>query len=218
MRNDILCGKFHPNAKLKEKEISELMNVSRTPIREAFRILQSDGLVEINSNKGVQVINITEEDLAEVRELRMVLEIHCVKKIIKTFKEDDFLRMKEIIKNTEEMLIKKDYFSYFTHSVNFHGYLIFLCQNERLNSVFLNARNSIRCAQMVLDKSQESFRYSINAHKEILQAIKERDIDRSVKLIREHLENNCEMMKNNLILIRNLAVYKESVGRELLPA
>jgi len=198
LREDIFSGKFHPGAKLKEKEISELMNVSRTPIREAFRILQSDGLVEISTNKGVQVINITEEDVVEVCELRMILETHCIKKIIKTFDEDDFLRMKETIKKTEEMLIKKDYFSYFTHSVNFHGYFMSLCQNERLNSAFLNARNSIRCAQMVLGKSQTFFRNAINLHKEILQSIKEKNLDRSVKLMRKHLQSNCENMIKNI--------------------
>ena len=97
LRDDIFSGRFYPGAKLKEKEISEVMSVSRTPIREAFRILQSDGLVEISTNKGVQVTHITEEDILEVCELRKILEIHCIKKTIKIFNEDDFLWMKEII-------------------------------------------------------------------------------------------------------------------------
>ena len=198
LKEDIFSGKYLPGTKLKEKEISELMSVSRTPIREAFRILQSDGLVEISSNKGVQVINITEEDVDEVCELRMILEIHCIKKIIKILDEDDFLRLEEIVKKTEEMLIKQDYSSYYTHSINFHEYIMSNCKNKRLYSAFLNARNSIRCAQMVLDKDSNSLKKSIEFHKEIIQSLRERNLGSSVKLIRQHLEDNYKIMQENL--------------------
>ena len=198
LKNDIFSGKFHPGSKLIEKEISELMNVSRTPIREAFRILQSDGLVEINANKGVQVISITKEDVIEVCELRMVVEIHCIKKIIETFDENDFLRLEDIVKQTEDMLAKKNYFSYYAYTVNFHEYIMSNCKNSRLYSAFLNARNSIRCAQIVLDKDINHLRNSNNDHKRIMQALKERDSDRSVKLMRQHLEDNYKLILKNL--------------------
>lgn len=198
LRNDIFSGKFFPGSKLKEIEVTEMLNVSRTPVREAFRILESDGLVKIISNRGVQVRLITEKDVDEVWELRRIVEVHCIRKYIKMFDEHDFQKLENNIQKTEKGINQKDYFSYFSHSVNFHGYLMSHCQNERLNSAFLNARNSIRCAQMVLDKSQKFFRYSLNSHKEILQALKERNLDRCIKLMEHHLDYNHEMMKKNL--------------------
>ncbi len=197
-RKAIFSGKFLPGSRLKENEISEWLGVSRTPIREAFRILESEGLVEINSNKGVQIPLIKKEELDEVCELRILLEVHCIRKYIKMFNENDFQKMEDIIIKTEYAINQKDYFFYFNQSINFHVYLMSHCKNELLYSAFLNARNSIRCAQMVLDKSQKNFRDSINYHKEILQAIKERDLDRCVKLMRQHLDDNCEMMKRNV--------------------
>jgi DNA-binding GntR family transcriptional regulator len=198
LRNDIFSGKFVPGVKLKENEISVSLNVSRTPLREAFRILESDGLVKIISNRGVQVRLITEKDVDEVWELRKLVELHCIRKCIKMFDEHDFQKLEDNIQKTEKAINQKDYSLYFSHSVKFHSYLMSHCQNERLNSAFLNARNSIRCMQMVLDKSEKFFRYSLNSHKEILQALKKGNLDRCVKLMEHHLDYNHEMMKKNL--------------------
>ena len=175
-----------------------MLHVSRTPVREAFRILESDELVKIISNRGVQVRLIIEEDIDEVWELRRLVEIYCIRKFIKILDEDDFQKLEDNMQKTEQEINQKDYFSYFSRSVTFHAYLMAHCQNERLHSAFLNARNSIRCAQIVLNKSQTFFRYSLNAHREILQALKERDLDRCVKLMKQHLDYNHEMMKKNL--------------------
>jgi len=175
-----------------------MLHMSRTPVREAFRILESDELVKIISNRGVQVRLITEEDIDEVWELRRLMEIHCIRKFIKILDEDDFQKLEDNIQKTEQEINQKDYFSCFRRSVTFHVCLMSYCQNKRLHSAFVNARNSIRCAQMVLNKSQTFFRYSLNAHREILQALKERDTCRCVKLMKQHLDYNHEMMKKNL--------------------
>jgi DNA-binding GntR family transcriptional regulator len=198
LRDDIFSGKYHPGSKIKEKEISESMNVSRTPIREAFRILQSDGLVEISSNRGVQVKKITVEDVEEICELRTTLEIHCIKKIIKVINEDDFQKLQGIVKQTEDALSKKDYFSYYDYSINFHVYLTSLCENTRIHYTILNARNSMRCAQIVLDKDINFLRNSNEWHKKIIQALQVKDAAGCVKLIRQHLEDNCNAMIKNL--------------------
>jgi DNA-binding GntR family transcriptional regulator len=198
LRNDIFSGKFLPGSKLKEMDVTHMLNVSRTPVREAFRILESDGLVKIVSNRGVQVRLITERDLDEVWELRRLVELYSIPKYINTVDEHDFQELEDNIQKTEMAVNEKDYFYYFHHSVNFHAYLMSLCQNERLYSTFLNARNSIRCAQMVLDKSDEFFRYSLDSHREFLQGLRERNLEKCLKSMEHHLDYNHEMMKKNL--------------------
>ncbi len=198
LRNDIFSGKFLPGSRLKENEISEWSGISRTPIREAFRILESERLVEITSNKGVQVPIITKKDVEEVYELRILLEPYCIRRFISTIDENHLQEIEDILKKTEYAINQRYYSLYFKCSIDFHGYYILKCQNKLLYSVFSNARNSMRCAQMVLDKNPEFYRKSLNEHKEIVEALRERHPDKCEKLLRQHLEANCQTMKKNL--------------------
>ena len=84
-----------------------MLHVSRTPVREAFRILESDELVKIISNRGVQVRLIIEEDIDEVWELRRLMEIHCIRKFIKILDEHDFQKLEDKYKKRNKRLIKK---------------------------------------------------------------------------------------------------------------
>jgi len=204
LRNDIFSGNFLPGSRLKENEISQLLNISRTPVREAFRILESEGLVEITSNKGVQIPIITKEELDEVFELRILLEVYCIRKFVNTIDENQIQDMEDILKKSADAINQKDYLSYFNNSINFHAYYMKRCQNERLYSTFFIVRNSIRCAQILLQKNTRYYRESINKHKEIMGALTERDSDKCEKLLRQHLGANCQTMKKSLDNIMRL--------------
>ncbi len=107
-----------------------MLHVSRTPVREAFRILESDELVKIISNRGVQVRLIIEEDIDEVWELRRLVEIYCIRKFIKILDEDDFQKLEDNIQKTEQEINQKDYFSCFRRSVTFHVCLMSYCRTS----------------------------------------------------------------------------------------
>lgn len=74
LRADILQGAFPPNTRLRQEEVAKRLNVSTTPVREAFRDLRAEGLVSIDPNKGVVTRALTAADVIEIYELRMVLE------------------------------------------------------------------------------------------------------------------------------------------------
>ena len=74
IREDILNGKYQANEELKEKSIGEEMGVSRTPVREALRQLELEGLVHIIPNKGAFVENVTLKDIKDIYEIRSLLE------------------------------------------------------------------------------------------------------------------------------------------------
>lgn len=195
IRRAVFSGKFTPGSKLKEKKISEWLGMSRMPVREAFRILEAPGLVEIEPNKGAKVPLISLEDLEEIYEARVLLEVYCLRKFVSLISDQDLAAIEKICEKIEAAIDQKDPLSYFDHSFDFHKYYISHCQNKLLESVFLRMENSIRCLQFSLDKNQEFYRKSLNEHRQILQALRAKDADRCEKLIRLHLESGYKSNK-----------------------
>lgn len=203
LRGDILSGKYLPGSKLKEKEISGSLNISRTPVREAFRILESDGLVEINPNRGVQVPLITEEYVNEVCELRLVLETYCFRKFASTFDENDFQAMKHILEKAEYAITQEDYFSYVENSFAFHEYISSRCANKRLYYAFLNCSNNIRLTEIAIHKKPKLYIESLNLRMKILETLKKGDPAKAEKLLQEFLKLDCQTIKRNLDITIN---------------
>ena len=200
LRRDIFSGKLSPGSRLKEKEISQLLNVSRTPIREAFRILESDGLVEIHPNKGVLIPRIEREDLDEVCELRILVEVYCIRKFIKIMDEHNLQEMEDLLRKMEDALDQKNYLSYCECCTSFHGYYISNSGNKRLYSVFSRARDImvLNWCEMNLQEESEFYRKVLNDRRKILEALRERNPDKCEKLLRDLLESNCQIMKRKL--------------------
>lgn len=177
-----------PGSRLLEADICKWLEVSRTPVREAIRVLESERLVEIKPNKGTYVRKITFEELDEIIEFRALIEVYCIRKFLSFMNEDDLIEMESILKKLDNFLSQKDYSSHDDLAIDFHGYYISKCRNELIHSVFSNLRNSIRFAQSVLLKNIEYREKAQKEHKEIMEAIKERDPDKCEGLLRKHLE------------------------------
>jgi DNA-binding GntR family transcriptional regulator len=194
IHESIFEGKIIPGERLKENDISEWLGVSRTPTREAFRILESQGLIEINPNKGVQVSLITREDLAELFELRQVLELHCLRKFVETADKANLQDLDVLIQNMEKAVAANDTLSYLRYSVDFHLYYIAQCQNKRLVTIFSVLTDNIRCAQIFFMKKWVTRKESVEEHRAILKALMDRDAGRSETLLQKHLNNSYERM------------------------
>ena len=195
IRRAIFSGKFIPGSKLKEKEISDWLDVSRMPVREAFRILEAQGLLEIEPNKGAKVRLISLEDLEEIYEARILLEVYCLRKFINLITDQDLLAIEKICNKMEDAINQMDPLSYFDHSFSFHEYYITHCQNKLLESVFFRMENSIRCLQFSLDKKPAFYRKSLKEHRRILKALRAKDADGCEKLILHHLESGYKSNK-----------------------
>lgn len=198
IKEAIFSGKFSPGSKLREIDLGEWLEVSRTPIREAIRVLESERLVEIKPNKGAYVRQITFKELDEIIEVRTLIEVHCIRRFISLMKNDDIHEMESIMKKMNNLISRKDYSSYFISAIDFHAYPVSKCENNLLYSMFSNIRNSIRFAQSYLLKNMVHRERAHEEHKTILEAIKERDADRCEKLLREHLEAGYVRKKESL--------------------
>jgi DNA-binding GntR family transcriptional regulator len=194
IKKSIFDGKMLPGERLIENEVANQLDVSRTPIREAFRILASQGLVEITSNRGVRVTLITRADLADLFEMRLLLERYCLRKFVDSATRTEIRDLETILKRMANAVSDNDNPAYLQHSVDFHAYYIEKCQNKRLISIFAVLRNNIRCAQILYMRNANARKESVEEHRAIWRAINAGDTENAETAIRRHLINSHERM------------------------
>ena len=168
LRQAILKGELKPGERLMEIALAEKLGVSRTPIREAMRKLELEGLVVMIPRRGAQVANITEKDLNDVLEVRITLENMAIEKAC--------ANMTDLVKMAEA-------------DVNFHEAIYRAADNKRLMQVLNNLREQIYRYRVEYLKEDEARNRLVEEHEEITQAIRERDVKKAQELSFEHLEN-----------------------------
>jgi DNA-binding GntR family transcriptional regulator len=194
IHRSIFEGKILAGERLKENDVAKQLNVSRTPTREAFRILAAQGLVEITSNRGVRVTLITQADLVDLFEMRLLLELYCLRKFVNKATKAEIRDLEVLLQKMANAVADNDSSAYFKYSVDFHAYYINKCQNKRLISVFEVLRNNIRCAQILYMRKAKTRKKSVAEHRAIWSAIKAGDTENSETALRKHLENSYERM------------------------
>jgi DNA-binding GntR family transcriptional regulator len=189
IRQLIISGEFKPGVRLRESELTKSLGISRSPIREAFRILESEGLLQIIPNKGASVTKFKEKDLHEIYELRALLESHGIRLSCKNLSQQNLEELKALIKEMEEKIISKDYSGYLRVSNDFHELYMKNCGNERLFSLFKTLRNNIMTVQIFARSFPgHDIESGVKEHKTILNALLKRDPDKAEMCIKKHLE------------------------------
>ena len=168
LRKAILKGELKPGERLMEIALAERLGVSRTPVREAMRKLELEGLVVMIPRRGAQVANITEKDLNDVLEVRIALENLSI--------ENACARM------TEEQLA----------DVAFHEVIYKSSDNRRLNQVLNNLREQIYRYRVEYLKDEETRNLLVKEHEEIYEAIRNRDVKQAQEISYQHIENQRE--------------------------
>jgi DNA-binding GntR family transcriptional regulator len=187
IREGIIRGDLKPGQPITEESLSKLLNVSRTPIREALIRLESEGLVAIHKNKGAFIRQITPVDIAEILQLRVLLEGYAARACIRSISMTEVAKLQKKLKacgkrgghHREKLALGS----------RIHHLIIESAGNERLRRL-----NEMLISQIVWVQSYASLipgrtDRSYYEHLEILQAITDRDGDRAEAAMRKHLEN-----------------------------
>ena len=150
-----------------EIALAEKLGVSRTPIREAMRKLELEGLVVMIPRRGAQVANITEKDLNDVLEVRITLENMAIEKACANMTDADIRKLEQAAEVFQTST----------------------ADNKRLMQVLNNLREQIYRYRVEYLKEDESRNRLVKEHEKITRAIKERDVKAAQELSFEHLEN-----------------------------
>ncbi len=195
LREDILKGNYKENDELREITIGKELGVSRTPVREALRQLELEGLVKIIPNKGTYVTGISAKDVEDIYKIRILLEGLCARWATERITEDSLGRLEEIIL-LSEFHSHKDSSSHVVQlDGKFHEVLYEACNSRILEHVLKDFHKYVQMARAYSVSSEERAAKSVAEHKAILDAIKARDADLAESLAGEHMKHAMENLK-----------------------
>lgn len=199
IREDILSGKYKQNEELREATIGEELGVSRTPVREAFRQLELEGLLKMIPNKGAYVTGITKEDVHDIYMIRSLLEGLCARWATEKITP-------ELMDEMEENVYLSEFHENKGHSDQmaeldnrFHEILYESCDSKMLEHLLRDFHQYVYRVRKLTLASEKRGRASNAEHHEIMEAIKAHDADKAEKLANLHMINAYDnMIKNGL--------------------
>ncbi len=199
LREDILSGKYKEHEELKEVAIGEELGVSRTPVREAFRQLELEGLIQIVPNKGAYVTGITAKDVKDIYMIRSLLEGLCARLATEKITREQMEEMEENI-YLADFHAQKGHMDQMAELDNrFHDILYEACDSKLLEHTLKDYHQYVlRVRQKTLSNNTRG-RASNDEHRQIMEAIKAGDADKAEQLANRHMINAYDnMVKNGL--------------------
>lgn len=190
LRDDILSGKIKGGEQLLEDKLKDSFSVSRTPLREAFRVLEKEGLVEILPRKGAFIKRITSQDIEENFPIRATLEGLAARLAYANLTDQDVHEMEETYEYMRDAAERKDFMDYLKHHLSFHEIFINGSENETLIRLLQNLRMHTLWHRYTYQYYKEDFRNSLKIHRKILNLFKEKKVppEEVEKVVCEHIE------------------------------
>lgn len=197
IRDDILSGKYKDREELKEVAIGEELGVSRTPVREAFRQLELEGLIEIIPNKGAYVTGITPKDVQDIYAMRALLEglaarwacEYITHEQIEAMEENIYLSKFHAAKGNLDQLAELDN--------KFHDIIYHACNSKMLEHQLRDFHQYvIRIRRRALSDKTRSDASNME-HEQLLEAIRANDPELAEKVAHRHMINAYENIKNH---------------------
>lgn len=172
-----------------EMKLAERLGVSRTPIREAIRKLELEGLVVMVPRKGAAVANITEKDTKDVLEVRRTLEMFAVEVACDGITPEQLQKLKKAAKAFEDSKGSMDLIRIAETDMQFHEIIYEATQNERLIQMLNNLRENMYRYRIEYLKDPNYYDSLVREHREILNAIENGDKDHARRCMRDHIDN-----------------------------
>ena len=183
----ILAGEILPGAKLSEADLATRFNVSRGPVREAFRALEAEGLVRTEKNRGVFVREISVAEADEIYQVRAGLDRTIGQLVAESIGPAEVAELRALLKKMAQAAKARDVAEYFPLNVRFHERLAELAGNATLLATYRRLVNALHLYRReTLARARDSFPISTREHAQIVDAIAAGDSERAGKLLYEH--------------------------------
>ncbi|MEW6227207.1 MAG: GntR family transcriptional regulator [Bacillota bacterium] len=193
LRNAILEGRLRPGQRVFQEELAQTLGVSRTPIRDALQRLEAEGFVDVTAGKGLVVRRFRLEDIKDTYMVRGLLEPKAIEMAVSRI-TDEQIKALERLQSDMERLVKEEGSQDELLDANrrFHGLIFEACGSKRLESIIQSLRSSYPRYgfSIFIDHADQSLR----EHREIVDAIRARDVERAVAAHTGHLRTSFEAL------------------------
>lgn len=189
LRQAILRGEMEPGERLMEIQLAQKLGVSRTPIREAIRKLELEGLVIMIPRKGAEVAHITEKDMRDVLEVRCTLDELAVTLACKNVTPEKIEELKAANKVFESAIVSKDVVNIVDADVQFHDIIYGMTENQRLIQIINNLREQMYRYRLEYVKDARTHSILISEHNDIIRELSQKNVADARVFVRQHISN-----------------------------
>lgn len=196
LRSDILRGRYKKGDELVECAIGKEMGVSRTPVREAIRQLELEGLVQLVPNKGAFVSGISSKDVMDMYLIRAKLEGLCAAMAAEHVTEEQLGKMEEAIILSDYHAKKGNFEQVCLQDGEFHKLLYEASKSKILAHTLLDFHQYLQRVRMASVRQRKRTHHSTQEHREILEAIRKQDAKAADKAACQHIINTIENLKS----------------------
>ncbi len=188
IKEAIVTGELEPGERIIESKLAEEVGISRTPIREAIRLLESEGYITCISNGGVKVSEITEEDIRDWSEIKMVLDELAMKKAIENITSEQLKEMEELLDEMKKLLKDgdKNKGKIVDSGTEFHQKIFEASGNKMILAISKDYQKFTLRLRNIIVKEKSRREEAWQEHKMIFEAIKNKNSQRAIELIRNH--------------------------------
>ena len=191
IRERILKGEYRIGEKIKETQIATELQVSRTPIREAFKLLETEGLIDYIPNRGCFAKGFTKQDIEDIYAVRKALEVLSVEWAVNRITDEEVARLQEQSDLMEFYTSRKESKKVLEINSDFHGIIYNAAGSRFMAQVLRSYKEYIERTRQVIHSEQREYLDEIlTEHKAILDAIKDRDLERAKAAMAEHLDGS----------------------------
>lgn len=191
LRKMIISSELKEGNKINEAELCTLMGISRTPLREALRVLSAEGLIKLIPNRGAFVSKPTFNEIKEMFDVMGVLEGFCARKVLEKMSNNDFAFLEKLHNRLEENFERRDQKGYLRYNNQYHSFLQEVAGNKTLNQIINDLRKKILLYRFKSLNLPGRFECSIQEHRELLEAFRKRNPEKAESLMKNHLKNQC---------------------------
>lgn len=188
LRKEIIANNLKPGSRINYDELSNKLQISKTPLRDAINRLEEDGLIEVKPRSGTFVKNIEMNDVIDVYQVRKALELLALELACERLAKPQIEDMIKEMNQVDEDIIRGEYDSFFSMDRKFHQWIIEWSNNKLLMKAMNGIEARVQRLTVLTTNNNERPKYSNKQHQEILYYMLQRDIENAKKIMICHID------------------------------
>jgi DNA-binding GntR family transcriptional regulator len=189
LRELILSGELEPRSRINEMALCARFSISRTPLREAIKLLAAEGLLELLPNRGARVAAISDVEIDEIIEVVAALEGAAGELACHHITPRELDALTTLTDDMVEAWRQKDYPRYFLRNQDIHAAIMAAARNQSLQAVYNSLSGRVQRARYSANKTAQQWSQAIKDHQRMLKLLAERDSLKLGQLLRDHLRS-----------------------------
>ena len=190
LQKDILSGALPDKSKLTEQAVCKRYNVSRTPVREALRQLEADGLIENIPNRGAYVTGLSKRDISDLFDLRALFEVQAVEWAIKRMRSEEIDSLAEVMEFMEFYTLKEDAAKVLSFNSRFHSLIYEGTGNRKLQRSLEVYQTYLKYSAPHRSYTESDLKTILEEHRAIYEAFESRNAAAGRKAMEYHMEQS----------------------------